>query len=1841
MTSSMDGRSGAKDAVAIVGIGCRFPGGSNDPEAYWNTLAQATDCVGEVPETRWHHENFYHPRKGVRGKSATRWGGFVDGIDQFDAGFFGISPREAATMDPQQRLLLEVCWEAFEDACLVPARLKDRAVGVYVGAFTLDYMLQQFGDTDYRGVETHTATGSMMTLLAARLSYVYGLRGPSMAIDTACSSSLVALHLACQSLLAGESEIALAGGVNAMLGPAYTIAESQAGMLSPTGRSRAFDSRADGYTRGEGAGIVVLKRLEDALAARDHVYAVVRATAVNQDGRSPGVTVPSGEAQQALMRRACGIAGIQAKDIAYIEAHGTGTPVGDPIEAGAIGAVLGEGRRADDPCLIGSVKTNIGHTEAAAGVAALIKAAMVVERGQVPPHLHFQQANPGIDFQALKLRVPTAVAPLPVRDGHALVAVNSFGFGGTNAHAILQTAPALAARTPAAAGDGPYLLPLSARHPESLRQLAARYADALEPDGGALKHAPLASVCWTAAVGREHHAYRSCATGPDRATLVAALRALAAGQPDGNGHTQSAGLKDGAPAQVFVYSGSGPQWWGMGQQLYREEPVFKAAVDRCAELFQRVSGWDILQHMLAEADTPRANDTDVVQSAGFMLQVGLTELLAHWGIVPAAIVGHSLGEIAAAHAAGCLSLEDAVCVIYHRSRLLHRVAGQGAMLAIGLSSEAAQAELDALGDPSVSIAAINGPAQVTVAGATEGIERLQALLAERGVFVRRLRVQVPFHSCFMDSLREEMLASTASVRPCEPRVPLYSTVTGAAVRGAAHDHAYWFANMRETVRFAQAIAGLVGEGYADFMEISPHPVLASSIGECAAANQAPAKVITTLHRERDERQQMAAAVAQAYCAGASPAWERRLPAADWVRLPRYPWRKERYWQETPASQRNRVSTLAHPLLKRRLDTEVPTWESDLDSPLLAFLQDHCIEGTVVFPGAGYVDMAISAARSLLGENAALALADVRFERALYLSGDELLTLRITVDPQAGTVRIASRVRDSADPEWRLHCTGTIRFDSGAREARADLAAIAARCPVAIAPERCYDYFRGFGLQYGPLFRGIAGLQQGQREALAEVEVPAELRPAMERFAAHPAVLDLCFQTLAAALPFETEGSVVYMPTGFSLGRSHGPLPARLSIHAVLTQRSAEGISGDVRVFDPSGELLLEIAGCTARVLGGGGGFVETPQKFYRPAWWAQDAAAPVEATAPGCWLLLGGQRDGVGHRIGERLRALGHQCVDLDAREGFDPHSLQAWSQALGGPEQALPVRGVIQLAFGESPRMDADAGAERVLDAVGQGCLATLNASKALAALPALEKPRLWIVTRAAQKVADSDRPDPFTGAVWGLGRVIGHNEHIEVWGGLIDLEAAGTEAAEVEAERVLADCLSGEREDQIAWRGGQRRIMRLEQLDDVPQPALLPRLRSDASYLVTGGLGALGMVVAEWMVERGARHLVLTGRSALPPRALWGALAPDHPQQKLVAQLLGLERAGAQVAVECFDIADAAALQAVLDRREQEGRPPVRGVIHSAGVARPQLVAQLDNAEFMSAMPPKVLGAWNLHRAFDGQPLDFFVLFSSVAALVTSVGQGNYASANTFLDLLAEHRRASGQAATSIGWGPWGDVGMATQLDLLTYFHNRGMYPMSAAQGCQALGRLLLGQGLAQALVLGAKWTRVAESSPLGIPAPMNEHVIQVERSADDALAQHGADQAVGIHERLAACEDAQSLEQALAEHVRDLACRILRADPADMSLEDSIANHGMDSMMAIELKNRIEHSLKASVSVVDLLKGGSPRQIAGLLAGQIQADRDALHDAAVAEVLAQMSELSAQQIQSLLAESEENGA
>ncbi|WP_404790315.1 type I polyketide synthase [Altericista sp. CCNU0014] len=898
------------EKVAVIGMGCRFPGARNLDE-FWRLLLEETDAVTEVPPDRWDIDAFYDPQPGKPGKMSTRWGGFLEQVDSFDPQFFGIAPREAVYMDPQQRLLMEVAWESLEQAGQVPEQLARTQTGVFIGISSNDYQQVLQGNGRVADINAYLGTGNAFSIAANRLSYFFDFRGPSLAIDTACSSSLVAVHLACQSLRSGESDLALAGGVNLLLRPEVTVIFSQAQMMAPDGRCKTFDARANGYVRGEGCGTVVLKRLQDALRDGDRILATIRGSAINQDGHSNGITAPNGPAQEAVLRRALANAEATPAEIGYVELHGTGTSLGDPIEAEALGNVLAQGRSPGDRCAVGSVKTNIGHLEAAAGIAGLIKVVLALQHRQIPASLHFQQPNPYIPLAKLPLQVQTTLEPWPGEGAPALAGVSSFGFGGTNAHVILEAAPEAASlasqsRQPDASA---YLLPLSAKSPEALKSLAQAYRTFL--DRSASESIPaLQDLCYTASLRRSHHDHRLSIAFRDRSELVEKLQAFDRGElPVGLAAGQR--KRSRPPKLAFVFPGQGPQWWAMGRELWHQEPAFRAVLEQCDRLLKAHTDWSLVEELLATEARSRLGETEIAQPALFALQVALVALWQSWGIQPSAVVGHSLGEVAAAYTAGALSLEAAIQVVYHRGRLMQQGTGHGKMAAVELSPAEAEARLAAYGGQ-LAIAAINSPTSVVLSGELAALDAILLSLQQENIFAKLLPVNYAFHSPQMEPFQDELVRFLQRLQPQAPAIPMLSTVTGQAVRGETLDAIHWSRNIREPVQFAPAIAQLIAQKHILFLEISPHPVLSAYISQNLRDAGQEGVVLPSLRRQTDERATMLSSLGALYTRGYPVDWSKLYPQGGrCVALPNYPWQRSRYWVDaTPGSRSDRPSETA-------------------------------------------------------------------------------------------------------------------------------------------------------------------------------------------------------------------------------------------------------------------------------------------------------------------------------------------------------------------------------------------------------------------------------------------------------------------------------------------------------------------------------------------------------------------------------------------------------------------------------------------------------------------------------------------------------------------------------------------------------------------------------------------------------------------------------------------------------------------------------------------------------------------------------------------------------------------
>lgn len=1417
-----------KDPIAIIGIGCRLPGGAHSPAAFWDLLRRGDDAIVDIPSDRWSLRRFYHPNPEIPGKTYVRQGGFLQTpLDGFDPNFFGITPREAAYLDPQQRLLLETAWEAFEDAGLSLEQIRGSQTGVYVGAFTMDNMGQQLGMLNRQLITNHTAVAATLVMLANRLSYTFDLLGPSIALDTACSSSLVSLHLACQALWGGECEMALAGGVNIMFRPEFVIAMCKGRFLSPTARCKVFDASADGYVRGEGGGLILLKPLSQAQADGDSIYALIHATGLNQDGHSSTITVPNGLAQEKLMRQVIAQAGITPAQIGYVEAHGTGTAVGDPIEANSLGAVLSEGRAEGARCWVASVKTNIGHLEAAAGVASLIKVALMLKHKEIPPHLHLLEPNPAIDFEALGLRVPQRVEPWPNDKSPAYAAINSFGYGGTNAHVILGEAPTITPPPPMVdpyEAAWPRLLPLSAGSEKALNQVVADQSVFWGRHSG-LK---LRDYHYTAAKRRSHHQQRLALVFESAADLRAQLAAYAAGDlPQGVniGSTRGRADKD----IVFVYTGMGPQWWGMGYELMQTEPIFRAVIEDCERIYSGFGGGSLLE-LFAEAGSGEPmNEPIHAQPANFALQIALTAVWRAYGLQPSALVGHSVGEIAAAYVAGALTLEDALRVIYHRGRLMQKTLGQGRMLAAGLSLTEAESLIGEYRGL-ISIAAENSATSVTLAGQPEALTHLAAALEAQGIFQRFLKVEVAYHSYQMDALEDEFMAALGDIQPYAPEIPLYSTVTTDLIAPAEQDAAYWWRNARQHVALAPALRNIITDAYQVFIEVGPHPVLAPAIQEALRDAGAGGYSVHSLRRQAPERRTMLENLGALYTQGFILDWDRLAPDGQFLRLPPYPWDREKLWVENEISRQDRLGTDWHPLLDQRVVAPQTTWEGELNPHFSPYLNDHVIEEAALFPAAGYIELGL-AVTSEMGE--AVRLEDVSLQRPLNV--ENLPIIRVTVDEAEGRFKVYSRPAND-ERAWVQNAEGRYfnKTDQAAtpRFPEIELENILARCQTQIPKTALYETLASLGLRYGAHFQGIQRAWQGTGEVFAEVYNDQISPSEHAQYRLHPTLLDACFQTLILALDPNQAQSGLYLPVHVDQIRLHRKPDQYVLCYTCLMRQTSRTIEGDIWLSDMDGQVLVEVIGLRLQRVAETGRKTSADDWLHKLRWEAQALPQDVPLTSPaGRWLVFTDQF-GYGERLAANLIEQGIPSTLARRGEFFsallpDSYQIDPFTKAdfaalldeLGGEAPA----GIIYawgLDLALNPSDD-----EYFQTGIADG-VALLHLIQALDEADLhLSGGKLVILTGNTQQITDEEAIQaPGQGALWGLGRVMA-NEHADLQARLIDLDLS---ALEDSLPLVLAEILAGDSETEIAFREGARFVHRLEAVKPPPIEWIKPEAQT-----------------------------------------------------------------------------------------------------------------------------------------------------------------------------------------------------------------------------------------------------------------------------------------------------------------------------------------------------------------------------------------------------------------------------
>ena len=1803
--------------IAVIGMSGRFPGAPNLAR-FWSNLRDGVESVSNFSDEELIASGI--AKEVLSRPNYIRAGSVLEGIEEFDASFFGMSPREAELTDPQQRIFLEVAWEGLEAAGYDPLRYRG-SIGVFAGSTISTYLLFNLTpDVSIVGSGDHfpTLIGNDKDYLATHVSYKLNLRGPSMSIQTACSTSLVAIHMACQSLLDGECDMALAGG-SAISVPQKTGYFYQEGAyFSPDGHCRSFAADAGGTVFGSGVGVVVLKRLEDALRDGDCIDAIVKGSAINNDGAGKvGFTAPSVEGQARAISEALSLAEAEPASIGYIETHGTATPLGDPIEIAALSLAYSGQELAARSCAIGSVKSNVGHLDCAAGVAGFIKTVLALKHAQIPPSLHCSTPNPEIGFARTPFYVNNSLRPwLPGKNARRRAGVSSFGIGGTNAHVILEEWPA-ASVSPAGESQSTqqtsqtasvYPLALSARHPKALRDLALAYRKLLvDVDVDEISSSQkLRDICYSATVRRAHHdAQRLFLVGNSAAQMVQQLDAFLAGDlAQGLFYTSPASRKAGTgptPGVGFVFSGQGPQWWGMGRELLECSPVFRQTIEELDRLFQRCqTNWRLIDELTASERESRldGDQIEITQCALFAVQVGLARMWQAFGVEPAAVIGHSMGEVAAAAASGALELKEAVRVIYERSRLLQGASGKGMMAAV----ESGETELAAqLADyaGTISIAAVNGRRASVVSGEPEAVANLLQKLERQGVMTRELRTTgVAGHSKQVDGASNKLVSVLNGVRGRASKTTLISTVTGKRVENEAVDAAYWGRNLRECVRFAEGMSEMARLGPMVFVEMNAHPVLGLWIGEAVGSE---AVVIGAMRRDRPAWEMTVEGLGQAYVAGLDVNWceiwsDAAIPS--YVRLPAYPWQHQRFWIEP--RKRALVSSTeetSHPFLFRHIQSSVDSkthfWEVDLESQLPRFLEDHRIQDVKVLPASFYIEMALAGARELLGADA-LTLRDVAFKRVLILDSNQPRKLQLVISiaerGEASFSFSSLHVKDASKPQarWVLHADGKVLSSAAAELTPPEgfvLETTKHRCSEVVSADKHYGSLLERGLRYGPAFRCVDQVLRNCQESIGRLRLRQDVMSAASSYLVHPGLLDSAFQVLATTgtnAVGDGGGEEIYVPVAVRSVQINAPLSHEDSYWAYGVLRAPDGsstdeVESDLYLMREDGTPVLAAVGIRAQRLTTDSytGGLEAMSDWLHRIEWVETPSRQIRGNnsdAPktsGRWLIFADQKD-FGNKVALLLRARGENVVvvsqaseyhkvngelfELDAAQ--PEHFQKLFTEAFG--DSANEIGGIVHLWSLDAARPD-----QLTLDTLNvareQTCASVLHTIQTLTACEGPVMPRLWLVTRGSQSVAAGDDVVGLAQSMlWGLGKVIGI-EHAELNCTRIDLDGASP-AGEIEA--VMDELIGEVTEDEIAYRNGTRFVSQLTSYRDLLDGAEATSqraelIRPDVTYLITGGLGGLGLCSAGWLLDQGARHLVLVSRSTASAETL--------------EIIDSMRQSGAQVSIVNADVARYEELAVALD--EIDPSAPLAGVIHAAGMLDDSLLLTLDWERFEKVTRAKVEGAWNLHRLVGDKALDFFVLFSSAGSMLGSAGQGNHVAGNAFLDALAHYRRSIGLTALSINWSQWLEVGKVASVELGAHLALQGIPGLRTELGLKILEQLLRKES-SQVGVLKfdlRQWSNF-------YPQAANSSLLKQFNTRRESALQRG--DRSEIRSQLDAANSTRQMLELLEKFLKEEVAWVLRLNPNEIPTDVVFSDLALDSLRALELRNRIEDGLNLTL-------------------------------------------------------------
>jgi acyl transferase domain-containing protein/acyl carrier protein len=1811
------------EPIAIIGMGCSFPGGATTPEKFWELLHEGKSAREEIPVERWDVNNYYHPDRDAVGKMVTRHGHFIRAVDQFDPEFFGISPREAIAIDPQHRLLLEVSWQALERAGQKVERLSAASVGVFVGNDGHDYehiiqeYLHQESDSS---LWTYTGTGNSISSAAGRLAYTFGFTGPTVTIDTACSSSLVAIHQACNSIRLGECQIAIAGGVKLHLTPESYIFTSQVGMLSPDGLCKTFDISADGYARGEGCGMVVLKRLSQAQEDKDPILALIQGSAVNHNGASSSLTVPNGQSQQKLIKQALKQARVDPAEISYLEAHGTGTSLGDPIEVNAAIAVLGENRTPAEPLWIGSVKTNIGHLESAAGVSALIKVVLSMQYQQLPPHLHLQDPNPKINWQTW-LKVPQVLTPWTALK-KKLAGVSSFGFTGTNAHIIVGEAPTVISRSIREYERPVHLLQLSAKNDLTLAELAQLYSKYL----AAHPEQDLGDICFTANNSRLSHNHRLVVVASNREELQRKLNAVGTGSQL---LSVARGEVSGSQSAkvVMLFTGEGSQYIDMGRELYSSQPVFRKILEQCEDIVRSYLEKPLIEVLYPQQEARSRvssvlDETKYTQVALFAIEYALFKLWQSWGVQPDIVMGYGIGEYVAATVAGVFSLENGLKLVANRGRLMQQLHIGGEMLAV-MASEEKINQLIAPYTEKVAIAAINGLENIVISGDAIFIGIIKTTLESEGIKTQQLQTSQAFNSPSMNSMLAEFEAVANQITYNQPEIPLVSNVTGAKAAKSIASAKYWVNHVCQPVKFAQSIETLHQEGYEIFLEIGPNPILLGMGRQCL-----PLGVgvwLPSMHFGCGDSRQMLQSLGELYIRGVKIDWLGfdQDYALTKVVLPTYPFQRKRYWIDIKNRYKEQYPSKnkdLHPLLGQRLYSALQKnqiqFEALIGESKPAYLNHHKVFGTALFPTTAYLEIALAAGYDQF-KTLNLVVEDLVIDRGLILLEGELKTVQSIFTPsdnQTYQFQIFTRQEQYNQDSllWILHASGKIKLSEiDCIKVAEDLEKHQIQCNNRVDVREHYRKYRQIGIDYGNSFQCIQELWRGNNQAFAKIKLHQDLTTETTKYLLHPALLDAALQ-LIGYIFLEAENGQTYLPVEVKQLKVYRRSELSILAYASVTDslvESKEGLNAQVMLVSEDGDIIATVKGIRVKKVTLQTLLKSEPESvknwLYKVEWKTQNLSnqslknnenfIKQVSSLPKVWLIFADKR-GIAKHLSIHLRSKGDICIVVIAGEKYqrkspveftiNPHSSEEFKQLISNITNQFPsIYGIIQCWMSEAFLSNYITYKE-VEDLSQLGCGSTLSLIQALAKGGLSPSPRLWLVTQGTQPIPGKNLyvTGVAQSSLWGMGKVIAL-EHPELKCVQVDLDPNAS--VEQQAQALWEEFwLEDDAESQVAIREQDRYVARLipyhhEQnttaqklsqilqyqghIDDSSHKVL--SFNEDASYLITGGLGGLGLLVARWMVKHGARNIVLLGRSGV--------------KNHLYNQLKELEESGANIVIYKSDVSDFNSIAQVILEIEQS-LPPLRGVIHAAGLLADGILQHQSWEKFSQVMAPKVQGAWNLHNLTLHKDLDFFILFSSVASLFGSPGQANYSAANAFLDTLAHYRHSLGLPGLSINWGIVSEIGIAVKGEIDGRLKGKGIESLLPQQVLESL-EMLIDHYSGSIGVVPIRWSEFIKYSSGSLF--FSELVkIHEQKSFSHPVQKERNRQFLAEWKTVSQIDK----EELMIIYIQNKISQILKLSHSQViDVQQQLNTIGLDSLMAVELRNILKTELTVDIPLVKFIE------------------------------------------------------